>query len=85
MLSAQNLLIEQWTASTVDQILSSEDRLYLDAYFRKLSAAYYSQALGLLLLFLLHRFKLQKNICIDRGSQIFIVMMLFCFVIDVQM
>ena len=45
MLSAQNLLIGQWTASTVDQILTSEDRLSLDAYFRKLSATYYSQAI----------------------------------------
>ena len=45
MLSAQNLLIEQWTASTVDKILTREDRLYLDAYVPKLSAAYYSQAI----------------------------------------
>ena len=31
MLYAQTLPIEQWTASTVDEILTEEDRLYLDA------------------------------------------------------
>lgn len=45
LLSAQNLLIEQWTASTVDEILTREDRRYLDAPVPKLSAAYYSQAI----------------------------------------
>ena len=31
MLYAQTLPIEQWTASTVDEILAEGDRLYLDA------------------------------------------------------
>ena len=71
-------MFEQYTASTVDQILAKGDLLLLSLFF--------SLVIVTVIVAVLVRFKCKKkSVYIHAGTRMLIIIMMLCFVIDLRM